>query len=171
MKKTAGSIGALALIAVLSLACPPASRACSGDVSIQDASVRLALQSALESRSDFSLAKEGEAEGYKSYIERALERTFGKEMSTLSGGHTCSIYTSGENRFSVHVLAIAEGPGRDAIVKRVEQRQANTLQIEALTYYTFIPAQGALIFLVADGSSYAELKPMLEEIRARSQAR
>lgn len=49
----------------------------------------------------------------------------------------------------------------------IEKRKANTLKIEALTYYGFIPAETTILFFVADRRSYADNKSIFEEIRRR----
>jgi hypothetical protein len=146
----------------LALACPATARACTGDPELAEGSLRAAL----EERSSISRVRDHpDPATYKRYIERALRRTFDE----LAGTHTCAIYASGESRFSVHAFAIEPGPGRDAIVKQVEQRKARSLQIEQLVIYAFLPTDSALIFLIAP--SAAELGPLLDELKQRAEIR
>jgi hypothetical protein len=168
MREIVESCAILLLIAFLSLGCPPPSLACTGEAGLPEGPLRVALQAVLEARSSITRVDDDPgATGYKSYIERGLKRTFDK----LSGAHTCSIYKSGENKFSVHVFAFAKGPERDALVQQIEQRKLRTLQIEQPMIYTFIPTDTVLVFLVADRMSSEEFRPMFEEVKERAGAR
>jgi hypothetical protein len=52
----------------------------------------------------------------------------------------------------------------------IAQRKANTLKIEALTYYELIAGETTLLFFVADRESYAQYQPVFQEVRRRYQS-
>jgi len=165
MRKIIGPLIAL-LAAAAMLGCAPASRACEGNLEVQDPQLLEAIQSSLAERGIAKVTDDNTSTERK-YIGNALRRTFEKDLVALAANHSCAVFAHGENRFSIHVLRYADQPTAHAAAIMVGQRKANTLKIQALTYYSFLPAGTTLVFFVADRQSYEANRPVFDAIKAR----
>jgi len=160
--------GELLALALSALACAGAPHAdCRRGLEIDDAGLGAALQRSIASRE--RIAPWADADAYARYIEDALRKTFDEDIVALADRRTCAVYWSGESQLAIHALRYDDRATADRVVALVRARSANTLQIEALAYYTFVPARNTLLFLVADRESYAEHRALFEEIRSQAQ--
>ncbi|HEU5135733.1 MAG TPA: hypothetical protein VFU13_11360 [Steroidobacteraceae bacterium] len=169
MSKVIGPVVLLACALVL-LGCAPASLACEGKLKITDGQLLEAVQSSLAKSSIIPVTDE-DATTLGKYIERALRRTFEKDIVALAADHSCSVHANGENRFSIHVLGFRDQAAAGAATALIEKRTAHTLAIESLTYYSFMQAGTSLLFFIADRESFEANEPVFAAIKATYQAR
>jgi hypothetical protein len=169
--KTRAVAGILLACAVHLLACVPLSHACSGELQVEDPQLSAAIEASLTGLTAVVRASGSEAADYARYNEAALRKTFEQDVVALATSGTCSTYRSGEHEFSVHALTYADQATADRVAGWVRARKANTLKIESLAYYTFIPARTTLLFFVGDRASHAENRPLFEDVQRRYEAK
>jgi hypothetical protein len=171
MNRLVGSTVVLLVGAVLCIACTPSSHACSGALDVPSKQLQAAVDAALAGQGSTTKATDDAASTRQKYVENGLRRTFSKDIVAAAVGRSCVLLANGEGRFSVHALVYKDLATAASIRGVIEGRKANTLKLEALTYYGFIPAETTILFFVADRQSYAENLQTFEEIRRRYTAK
>jgi hypothetical protein len=170
MRKVFSALGVLLAAGVLLIGCQPESHACGGVLAMPEQRLNDALKSSLAAQTSIKEVIDSDAGAYKRYIENALRRTFSTDIPSAATAHGCAVYGSGEYRFSVHAFSFKSLASADSIRQMIAQRKANTLKIEALTYYELIAGETTLLFFVADRESYAQYQPVFQEVRRRYQS-
>lgn len=166
MKKLVGVTAVMLVGAMVFIACTPSSHACSGTLEVPNRQLQAAIDATLASQGSRIKASDA-ASTQQKYIENGLRRTFRKDIVSAAASRSCMVLMNGAGRFSIYALGYKDAATAASIRGLIEERKANTLKIEALTYYGFIPAEATILFFVADRQSYADNKSIFEEIRRR----
>lgn len=166
MKKLVGVTAAM-LVGAMVFACTPSSHACSGALDVSNRQLQAAIDATLASQGSRIKASDAATSTQQEYIENGLRRTFRKDIVSAAASRSCMVLMNGAGRFSIHALVYKDAATAASIRGLIEERKANTLKIEALTYYGFIPAEATILFFVADRQSYADNQSIFEEIRRR----
>lgn len=167
MKKLVGVTAVMLIGAMAFIACTPSSHACSGTLDVPNQQLQTAIDATLASQGSKIEASDDAASTQQKYIENGLRRTFGKDIVSAAVSRSCMVLMNGADRFTIYVLGYKDAATAASIRGLIEERKANTLKIEALTYYGFIPAEATILFFIADRQSYAENKSIFEEIQRR----
>lgn len=169
--KRGASIGLLLICGFLFLACAPSSRACSSELKVDDPQLSAAIQASLAARSKTVAVTGQEAADYTGYAEKALRKTFDEDIVATATRQTCSTYRNGENEFAILALTYADPATAERIATSIRARKANTLKVESLMYYAFLPSGATLLFFIADRQSYTEERDVFDEIERTYRAK